>query len=54
MKAKKSTKKTKGAANRERKDLTTKTSVVGGDATTVKIMTVQHDTQKSIVQNLRA
>jgi hypothetical protein len=56
MKPKKSAKKTKGAAKRAARDLTARTSVVGGDkaALVTNLASMKHESLKAVAQNLRA
>jgi hypothetical protein len=53
MKAKKSARKSRGAAKRAPKDLTARTSVVGGTTTLTNIANLKHESLKGIAQNLR-
>ena len=61
MKAKKSTRKSKGAAKRAPKDLTARTSVAGGATQRESLMTstltnlanLKHESLKAIANNLR-
>ena len=59
MKSKKNAKKTKGAAKRATKDLTPKTSVVGGKnqalmtSVLTNVASMKHESLKGIAQNLR-